>query len=80
MNGQELGYPNRPGPGNGRCSLESKYFLFPFSDQRDKRQVHGVVRQSKRGSASQSHSVAWQVVEIRALSSVEIAHGMTNKG
>ncbi len=38
------------------------------------------MRQSQRGSASQSHTVAWQAVEIRALSSVERAHGMTSRG
>ncbi len=55
-------------------------FLFRFSCQGGRRDLHSVVRQSERGSAGQSHTVAWQAVEIRATSSVDKARGMTIEG
>ena len=39
-----------------------------------------MTRQGKRSPASRRHVVARQAVEIRAMSSVERAHGMTIKG
>ncbi len=52
--------------------------IFPLRGER--LEVRGVARQGKRGSASQRHAAARQAVEIRAMSSVENAHGMTIKG
>ena len=39
-----------------------------------------MARQGKRNPASRRHTVAWQAVEIRAMSSVKRAHGMTITG
>ena len=67
-----------------RVALGPANFLPVFSSnfglRREIFDMHGVARQGRRSSASRRHAVARQAVEIRAMSSVERAHGMTIKG